>query len=699
MPRPAHWPMQRPMFRTPVIVGSVLFCGLGHAFAQPVEEVVVRGHLAPSPGAKAYAQTILDRDDLAAAAPRLDDLLRQVPGFGLFRRTSSRDAHPTTQGAALRGIGPNGAGRTLVLLDGVPQNDPFGGWVYWSALPADDMAAVTVLRGGGAGAWGNSALAGVVRFETKVHGKPGGTARLEGGNDDTWDLYGRATVVSGPWGFTLSGNRFETDGHYGLPPSQRGAVDVPLASESTWGRAELAHESTDGRRWSLSFHVADEARINGTALAVNSTRSYDGALRYVAPRADGGGLEATLYVVDRTFENVFTSVADDRLSETPALDQFDVPARAAGGNVIWRRPWGPATVELGGDVRWAEGATHERFLYQADAFRRLRQAGGEQLAAGVFAEATVEFAAATRLTGGVRLDYLSDFHGSRREVNTDTGAVLVDERFGPRSRAVVNGRLGLSHDFDEALSGRLAVYTGFRQPTINELYRPFRVRNDITEANPALKDERLVGLDGGLTWRPHEALTLSAGFFWTQLYDGIANVLITATPGLHPDFGVFVPAGGSLSQRRNLDRVRTQGIELEAEWQAHKYLRLTAAYLLTDATVASARDDPALVGTRPPQTARHRGSMAALWTPVDALELSALVRGESRQFDDAANTRTLSGYVTADVSARWRFHPHVALTAAVENVTNATIETALSADGLLTVGTPRLWRLGLEAAF
>src|SRR5690606_13260239 len=127
-----------------------------------------------------------------------------------------------------------------------------------------------------------------------------GQARVQGGSDDTWDLYGRASVATGAWGLTLAGSRFETDGHYGLPPSQRGVVDQPLASDSTWGRAQIAHESEDGRRWSLAFGIADERRINGSALALNSTRSYDGALRYVAPHTDGSGVEATLYAVDRT---------------------------------------------------------------------------------------------------------------------------------------------------------------------------------------------------------------------------------------------------------------------------------------------------------------------------------------------------------------------------------------------------------------
>src|SRR5207244_1976885 len=55
----------------------------------------------------------------------LDDLLRQIPGFSLLRRTSSLVAHPTTQGASLRGLSTNGASRTLILLDNVPLNDPF----------------------------------------------------------------------------------------------------------------------------------------------------------------------------------------------------------------------------------------------------------------------------------------------------------------------------------------------------------------------------------------------------------------------------------------------------------------------------------------------------------------------------------------------------------------------------------------------
>src|SRR5439155_15193338 len=74
-----------------------------------------------------------------------DDLLRQIPTFSLFRRTSSLSSHPTSQGVSLRGVGPSGVSRTLVLVDGVPNNDPFGGWVYWSRVPMESSERIEVV--------------------------------------------------------------------------------------------------------------------------------------------------------------------------------------------------------------------------------------------------------------------------------------------------------------------------------------------------------------------------------------------------------------------------------------------------------------------------------------------------------------------------------------------------------------------------
>ena len=77
----------------------------------------------------------------------LDDRLHDVPGFSMYRRSSSLAANPTTQGISLRGIGSSGASRTLLLWDGIPVNSPFGGWIYWDRLDPEEMQRVEISRG------------------------------------------------------------------------------------------------------------------------------------------------------------------------------------------------------------------------------------------------------------------------------------------------------------------------------------------------------------------------------------------------------------------------------------------------------------------------------------------------------------------------------------------------------------------------
>src|SRR5471032_2730266 len=123
--------------------------------------VVQTAHLPPAAGDPAFSIVVVD-PKILRLGDRLDDALTTVPGFSLFRRTSSLGANPTTQGVSLRGIAGSGASRALVTLDGVPQNDPFGGWVIWTALPPEDIAGATVVRVAGAGPYGAGALTGVV---------------------------------------------------------------------------------------------------------------------------------------------------------------------------------------------------------------------------------------------------------------------------------------------------------------------------------------------------------------------------------------------------------------------------------------------------------------------------------------------------------------------------------------------------------
>ena len=146
--------------------------------APPPVEIVVTGpaRLPEAAGDPAFSIVKLGGAELRSS-PRLDEVLETVPGVSLFRRNSSLGANPTTQGVSLRGIAGSGASRALVTLDGVPQNDPFGGWVIWSGIAPDRVQAVTVVRGAGAGPYGAGALTGTIdlaaRTAIQVHGAMG----------------------------------------------------------------------------------------------------------------------------------------------------------------------------------------------------------------------------------------------------------------------------------------------------------------------------------------------------------------------------------------------------------------------------------------------------------------------------------------------------------------------------------------------
>ncbi|HUK47903.1 MAG TPA: TonB-dependent receptor plug domain-containing protein, partial [Terriglobales bacterium] len=131
----------------------------------------------------------LSQEDIAAnPALTTDDMLRQIPGFALFRRSSSRISNPTTLGASLRGLGGSGPSRALVLEDGVPLVDPFGGWVYWDRVPRAELSSVEVFRGGESNLYGSDALGGVIQFLTRVPSGPALSVDMSYGNENTPDL-------------------------------------------------------------------------------------------------------------------------------------------------------------------------------------------------------------------------------------------------------------------------------------------------------------------------------------------------------------------------------------------------------------------------------------------------------------------------------------------------------------------------------
>lgn len=647
-----------------------------------------------------YSSTKVEREGLSGAALSLDDALRRVPGFGLFRRQAARASHPTTQGVSLRGLGPNGAGRTLVLLDGVPLNDPFGGWVEWVHLPPAAISQATIIRGGGAGPWGNAALAGVVRLDSRGMNANDAVADVRAGSRESISGFGLASTQSGRSTIAISAHGSTTDGYFFLSPQQRGLADQPAARESYGSRLIVQTETGSGARWSISASAAADRFTNGSHAANANTETYDIALSVLNDDpSNGPAWEAHAYARYKDFSSVFAAFDEDRASVRPVLDQYDVPATAVGANALLR--WsdvGAWSVEGGADIRFAEGETNELFRNLGAGFTRDRHAGGSQFIAGTFLEGHLQSSDSSVFTVGARADYWRQSSGVRRETDLGNGSLLVDTAFPSRDGVAVNGRLGFRTEIASGFDLRAAAYSGFRIPTLNELYRPFRVGNDITEANAALRTERMGGAEAGLSWTTDRAL-LQATVFRNDLFDPIINATVTTTPGFNVEFGQFIPAGGSLRQRRNVDRVRTYGFEADADVTLNDTVSVSARYLYTDPKVTRSDVFPAVDGNRLAQVPRHQATLGVTVRPAPRLRVSADVLASSDQFEDDLNSRELSGAVTLDLHVTYDLTDRVQIYTAAENLFDTRVEAGRSADGLVTLGPPVFLWAGVRLAY
>jgi outer membrane receptor protein involved in Fe transport len=628
----------------------------------------------------------------------LDDALRSVPGFSLFRRSGSLSANPTAQGVSLRGLGPSGASRSLVLLDGVPLNDPFGGWIAWAKVPREALSGVELVPGGGATAWGDAALGGVVQLFTESPGQNQSRLAAATGSFATHTAEFEFTQSGGRGTLQLLGRDFATGGFSPVAPGDRGPIDVAAWNRHHWLTGRWRQPVGANAEVIVTARTFAERRGNGTPYQRNSSRENFGSVVLNARPDKNFVWTATAYAQDQSFASTFSAVNATRTGETPASDQFAVPAVALGA--AWTGTWTQpdnAHTTAGVDARHVRGETRENYFYTNGDFTRRRIAGGTQDFAGVFALHERPLAADWRATFGARLNYWRETDGHRRETDRGTAATLRDDHYSGRDGVEFNPSAGLVWRPVSAWRLRVAAQQAARRPTLNELYRPFRVGSVVTEANPALKTEHATSAELGAEYSPG-AVTLGAAVFWTELHDAVGNVTLARGPGTFPLFG-FIPAGGVGRQRLNLDRVMVRGMQLSAKWQATTALTLSADCLYDDATVRRATLAPSLAGRRLAQVPRNTAVLGASWRAPGRLTFTARVRWFDRQFEDDENQLVLGAAFVADLGAGWAFAPWGEIFLTVENAGDTRVETGRSADGIVNTGSPRLVLGGVRCAW
>ncbi|MGD0771844.1 MAG: TonB-dependent receptor [Candidatus Solibacter sp.] len=567
----------------------------------------------------------------------LDDRLRDVPGFSLFRRSSSLAANPTTQGISLRGIGSSGASRTLVLWDGIPVNDPFGGWVYWTQFVPDEIARVEISRGAATSIFGDRAMSGAIGLFSRPAEKLRLFAQYEFGNENTHDISLGFSDVWSRVAISGTARAFTTDGYFIVPANIRGAADTRANVEFVTGDVRIDHYTSIGDLFFKTSILAEE-RQNGTVLTHNSTGLGTVSLRY-RREFTNDWLSFAGFYTQEGFHSTFDSVTGNRNTDVLSYTQ-SVPTQAEGGAALWQHHQSKWNLTAGADVYRVDATDTDHLLPTG-----LRVAGGTQLQHGVYGQADVSLGW-VKLFGGVR----HSFTGQGGEFLSPSGGFVAGKK---------------------RLRARGSVYRSFRAPTLNELYRTFKAGNTTTEANPALLPETMWGAEAGVDWIG-ETGTFRLTAYRNVLDNLITNVTLSSSPT------------AIVRQRANAADALSRGVEAEYRERLRnftgelKYLYVESRYV---------------TGYRVAQIPKHQGT-AQLTYLRGGTFASAGLRSYSYQFDDDLNVYRLPGYATVQAVLRQHLVRSLSAEATVENALNRQFYTAFTPTP--NIGAPRLWRVGLR---
>jgi iron complex outermembrane recepter protein len=646
--------------------------------------------------------SVVDRTRLdRSPAMTTDDALRQVPAFSLFRRSSSIAAHPTAQGVSLRGIGPSGVSRTLVLLDGVPFNDPFGGWVSWTRAPRAALDRIEVVEGSSANLFGNYAMGGAINLVTRRPVQPWVEGTLQYGQRQTAALDASAVVRTRGWTVVIDTGGFRTDGYAAVVPEERGRVDENVSAESRRLYGSVRHAFSNGATIQGRADVFDESRQNGKRSTIDSTpeqndtgwTSFSGAVRL--PMPGNSELRATAFGDRVRFRSNFLAVpaaVPARSIGRMTLNQF-VPSSGIGWAAQWTRAASRWSVVSGGvDWRSVEGESREDGLDAQSGTRVVlrRASGGAQQNLGAFIQNVITPVSPLVLTVAVRHDRWTNERGHNFETD-ESGAPTAGNRpaLEKREDHFTAPRVSVLYKARPGLSGWSSVGWGFRAPTLNELYRQFRVGAVLTLANEKLGAERLRSVEAGVRFTPLPSVLLRGAWFDNVLEDAVSNVTLPTSPS------------GNVQQRQNLGLTRVRGAQADAEWHPSSTIVMSAAYIYNDAVVREFDASPALIGKRLSQVPRHRAAaqVSITYPRVGELAVEALAAG--RQFDDDLNLRAIPGrgeaglppVATVNLLASRRVGRGSTLFAGVQNLFDARSYTGTLPT---TIGAPRTVSVGVR---
>ena len=480
------------------------------------------------------AASVIDRNTISLAPVSASDgLLRELPGADETRSNSAF----TNYGDIRASFGGAGLDRGVVLVDGVPAQDAFGGQIDWQAYPADLIERAELLRGAGSALYGSGGVGGVLEIDTfGPHPGPdfttSGRLSLGSGTDANSDEAFLARTPLGPTlGASVAGVVTRLS-YQDLPPNYSAPIVHDAVGQSGVSDLKLAYatgRTTLSAAGLFTSDHQDEGLPNYTFDRFLRQENLSGTQTLGSQALASFGY----YVRDTTVYNV-----DDDYPTDPAALRYiqHVPSDENGffGNLSGTAGTFDYTVRV--EQRRVDGQAQQYGPTGA-----LQSLGtGTELSQGLALQGTYRIRRFEVVAGAradrLRYDDLALVRTSGTPPATTVTAVAGHDE------GAISPRIALRYDVATRLAVRVSSGGGFRGPYLNELVRGFNVGAVFDAPNPKLVPERSRTDDAGLDYLLGSG-RVSLDFFATRVNDAIAFVTISA----------------SEMMRENLSRTQTDG--------------------------------------------------------------------------------------------------------------------------------------------
>jgi len=647
-----------------------------------------------------HVTAITRRDIATTPASTVPSLLWRLPGFTMRDHQSAMANSPGRRVPSFRGLAGSSGGRTLILVDGVPLNDGFNGYMQWNRIPLALVDRVEVIRGGGSMIWGSRALGGVINILTRPPESSGLQAQAEGGTGSSYRGTVTGNLVASRFNGSVTTDWAGTDGYLITRPDLRGPVDVPSGDRTKVVTGRVGYDLSSSLQATASGSYFDLDSRGPTPGGGNTSTAseFRGGLRWLSPA--GGVWSLQTYTTNTDYLNNSGIVSSDRTTETPNRIQTQAATMVAA-SLQWSQSVGARhQVAAGLDLSNADGTIDELGNSVGGVWTLNRANGGQQRLGGLFLQDNVRLSERWQVQAAVRGDQIRNSGGYRLDTALPSGTPTLDTAYATVSRSRFNYSVGLRFQATPQMTWRAATYTALRAPTLYELYQTnYSTRGAVIAANPSLRPETLRGAELGVDLQPSPTSVLRLNAFLNKVQDAILDYTIgtaSANGQVFTECGA-VPRNQACRQRRNVAGLRTLGLESEVEVHPSPTWSLWASYTYNPTRVDAPGD--AIDGLPARAAAKHAATASITFDRPSLATITFEQRYVGPRADDDLNSMTLDHFFVSGLRVSRLVAPRTTAYIKVENLFDAEYDVTRSTNGYAEVAMPRWIMIGMKSTW